>query len=166
MWWVAPKHHMKRHGKDRESLLQGSGRTTERGRINTQLFISHFGGIDSSYRFKLTKNWGQGTKCVHRQFSHRCGLLGHYLSSCSGRELLSGDSQVVHPKEGLRLGVISVPYHEDVINHFCSSLIPRWLQSDCRENGSEQKQIQNTEIPCFFLLLVNSWSQCFSAKAV
>jgi hypothetical protein len=50
-------------------------------------------------------------------------------------ELLSG--------EGVLLGVVSVPCHGEVMNHSCPSLIPRWLQGDCRENGSEQRQIQN-----------------------
>jgi hypothetical protein len=28
----------------------------------TQLILSHLWGTDMSYRFKQTKNWGQGTK--------------------------------------------------------------------------------------------------------
>jgi hypothetical protein len=36
--------------------------------------------------------------------------------------------QVVHPEEGLLLGEVLLPCQEDVINHSCPSLIPRWLQ--------------------------------------
>jgi hypothetical protein len=36
-------------------------------------------------------------------------MLGEVL------ELLSGARQVVHPKKGLLLGIVSVLYHEDVI---------------------------------------------------
>jgi hypothetical protein len=36
-------------------------------------------------------------------------------------EMLSGARQVVHPKEGLLLGIVSVSYHEDGICLFWSS---------------------------------------------
>jgi hypothetical protein len=42
--------------------------------------------------------------------------------------LLPGAGQVVHPKEHLLLGVVLVPFCEDVMDHSCPSLIPRWLQ--------------------------------------
>jgi hypothetical protein len=64
---------------------------------------------------------------------------------------------VAPPEEGLSKGIVSVPYHEDVTDHFCPSLIPRWLQGNCRENGSEQRQIQNGEMPSFFILFYYSY---------
>jgi hypothetical protein len=70
--------------------------------------------------------------------------------------------QVVHPEEGLLLGVVSVPCHKHII--ICLSWNPRGLQSDCSENGLEQRQIQNGgEMPCFSPKLVNSWAQGVSA---
>jgi hypothetical protein len=63
-------------------------------------------------------------------------------------ELLSW--MVVHPEEGLLLSVVSVPCHEDVTDYFCPFLIPRQLQGDCKWNDSEQRQIQNRELQCFF----------------
>jgi hypothetical protein len=61
---------------------------------------------------------------------------------------------VLCPKESLLLGVVSIPCYEDIMDHSCPSFIPRWLQGDCRENVSEQRQIQNVgQIPCFSLTL-------------
>jgi hypothetical protein len=52
---------------------------------------------------------------------------------------------VVVPEEGLLLGVVSVPCCEDVI-----SFILPGIQSDCKENDLEQRQIQNGgQTPCF-----------------
>jgi hypothetical protein len=52
---------------------------------------------------------------------------------------------VIHPEEGLLLGVVSVPCPEDVI----SSVLPG-LEGDCKENDLAQRQIQNEgEVPCF-----------------
>jgi hypothetical protein len=42
-------------------------------------------------------------------------------------ELLSRVRNVVHPEGTLLLGIISVTHYED-INHYCLSLIPRWLR--------------------------------------
>jgi hypothetical protein len=61
--------------------------------------------------------------------------------------------QVVHPEDGLPLGC-----HGDVTAQSCVSLIPRQLQGDCREDGSEQTQIQIGD-RCFSPLLVNLWAQ-------
>jgi hypothetical protein len=104
--------------------------------------------------------------CIAKQFSHSCDLVGHYLSPCSGR----GSRVVIWSQAGgLLLGVVSVPCHEDVKN--LSSWNPRWLQSDCKENGLEQRQIQNGgQVPCFSPAISQFMgprkSQCFSAKAV
>jgi hypothetical protein len=83
-----------------------------RGKVSTQPIFSHLQGIDMSYRFKETG--GQGTKVCINSSSHRFGLVGHYLSSCSGRG--SGVIwRVVHPEAGLLLGVVSVPCHKYVM---------------------------------------------------
>jgi hypothetical protein len=75
--------------------------------------------------------------------------------------------QVVHPEEGLLLDIVSIPCCGDVT---CLSRNPRWLQSNCKEHGLEQKQIQNGDRDAKLLFLVTLWiqvrSQCFSAKAV
>jgi hypothetical protein len=82
------------------------------------------------------KNWAQGTKVwVVNSPSHGCDLVGCYLSSCFGRGSGVVIWRVAHPEQSVLLGVDSVSCHEDVVHHFCSSLIPRWLQGDCRENG-------------------------------
>jgi hypothetical protein len=54
---------------------------------------------------------------IVKQFSHRYDLVVHYLLVLilgEVLELLSRAKQVVHPNEGLLLGVVSVPCHEDV----------------------------------------------------
>jgi hypothetical protein len=84
------------------------------------------------------------------------------------RKVLYGARQAVHPKKGRLLGAVSVPYHEDVI---CLSWNPRRLQSDCKENGLEQRQIQNggKDVKLFLFLVnlsVQVRSQCFSTKPV
>jgi hypothetical protein len=74
-------------------------------------------------------------------------------------ELLSVARQVIHPKKSLLLRAVLVPCFEDVMNHSCPFLISRWLQGDCRKNGSEQRQIQNGGWGhAFLLLLFNSWT--------
>jgi hypothetical protein len=56
-------------------------------------------------------------------------------------ELLSGARQV---------GEVLVPCYKEVLDHLGPFLISRWLQGDCRENDSEQRQIQNGgQMPCF-----------------
>jgi hypothetical protein len=47
------------------------------------------------------------------------------------------------------LGVVSVPCHEDVI--ICLSWDPVWLQSDCKENGLEQRQTQKWRRDAIFI---------------
>jgi hypothetical protein len=70
------------------------------------------------------------------------------------------------------LGVDSVFCHKNVIIGPALPGIQGDLQSDCRENGLEQRQIQKWRQGCqdFLLLFINSWAQvrgqCFSAKAV
>jgi hypothetical protein len=46
---------------------------------------------------------------------------------------------MVHPEEGLLLGIVLVPCHEDVI----SSVFPgiKVVEDDCEENDLEQRQI-------------------------
>jgi hypothetical protein len=45
-----------------------------------------------------------------------------------------------------------VPCYKDVIDQYCPSWNPRWLQSDCRENGLKQRQIQyEAQMPSFSL---------------
>jgi hypothetical protein len=61
---------------------------------------------------------------------------------------------------------VSVPCHKDVISSVLSG-----IQGDCKENGLEQRQIQNGGRDAKLLLfLVNLCtqvrSQCFSAKTV
>jgi hypothetical protein len=54
-----------------------------------------------------------------KQFQSRCGLLGPYLSTCSGGGSEVVIWRVVHPEEALPLEVVSVPCHKDII---CSVL--------------------------------------------
>jgi hypothetical protein len=42
-------------------------------------------------------------------------LVGYYLSPCSRRGPRVVIWRVIHPEEALLLGVVSVPFHEDVI---------------------------------------------------
>jgi hypothetical protein len=44
--------------------------------VSTQLIFGHLQGTNMSYRFKQTKELGAGDKGMHKQSSHRCGLLG------------------------------------------------------------------------------------------
>jgi hypothetical protein len=49
-------------------LLHSSGHAVGRGRESTQPIFSHLWRADMNYRFKQTKNWGQGTKvCIVKQ---------------------------------------------------------------------------------------------------
>jgi hypothetical protein len=96
----------------------------------------------------------RGKICIIKQFQSQVCSSGSLSGSCFGRGSVSCypgflvNWQVVHPEELLLLGGISVPCHEDVI--ICLSWNPKWLQGDSRENGSEQRQIQNEgEMSCF-----------------
>jgi hypothetical protein len=67
-------------------------------------------------------------------------ILGEVL------ELLSRARKVVHPKESLLLGIISVPVSKILL------IIPvlPGIQGDCKENGLERGQLQNGgQMPCF-----------------
>jgi hypothetical protein len=60
-------------------------------------------------------------------------------------------------KKGLLLGEDLFSGHEENIY----LLLPKF-QGGCKvstENGSEKRLIENGELPCFFLLLVNSWAE-------
>jgi hypothetical protein len=64
---------------------------------------------------------------------------------------------MIHPKEGLLLGVDLASGHEENIY----LLLPRF-QGYCKvsaENGTEKRLIENGEVPCFFLLLLDSWTE-------
>jgi hypothetical protein len=74
-------------------------------------------------------------------------------------ELLSGARQVVHPRENLLLQVVLVPSQKVVTDHSFPSLIPRWLQGDCREWLRAKTDIKWMTCHAFLLLLVNSWAQ-------
>jgi hypothetical protein len=69
---------------EKGGLLHGSGHAVGRGKVSTELILSHLQSTEMSYRFKWTKNWGQEAKRMHKLFSHRCGLVGH-VSLCFGR---------------------------------------------------------------------------------
>jgi hypothetical protein len=51
---------------EKGGLLNGSGHAMGRGRVSTQLIFSHLWDSDMSYRFKQTKELGQGTEvCIN-----------------------------------------------------------------------------------------------------
>jgi hypothetical protein len=52
------------------------------------------------------------------------------------------------------LGEVSVHFHKDVISSVLSG-----TQGDCKENGLEQRKIQNGGRDTKLLVLVNSWTQ-------
>jgi hypothetical protein len=75
------------------------------------------------------KSCGQGTKLLSQFYSpsHRCVLINYYLNSCFGRGSGVVIWKVIHSEEGLLLGIVLIPCHKDVIDHFCSFFILRWL---------------------------------------
>jgi hypothetical protein len=145
VWPLAPTHQTEA-GEGRERRFITSLRTCHGKRQSKH--SAHPQPSDTGCRSEYTKELGAGDKVCINSPSHRCDPLGHYLSSCSGTGLLSRVGQVVHADEALLLGVVSASCHEDVI--LCLSWNPRWLQGDCKENGLEQRQIQNGgQMPCF-----------------
>jgi hypothetical protein len=50
---------------EKGGLLHGLGHAMGRGRVSTQLILSHLCGTDMSYRFKQTKDLGAGDKVMH-----------------------------------------------------------------------------------------------------
>jgi hypothetical protein len=64
---------------------------------------------------------------------------------------------MVLPKEGLLLGVDLVLGHEENID----LLLPRFQGGNkvIAEDGSGNRLIVNEEMPCFFLILVDSWTE-------
>jgi hypothetical protein len=91
---TTPKHQIKRHGEGRERrfitwLGTCHGKRQSRHSVHLQPFLM--------YRHKFIglrrQRTGAGIKkvCIVKQFSHRYGLDGHYLSLCSERVL--GETQ-------------------------------------------------------------------------
>jgi hypothetical protein len=134
---------------------------------------------DKSWQLSLCQSLGSGGKfpVSHLQRHARSNRPSHRLSGVLWLTtipvLVLGEVlelllwRVVHPKEGPPSGVVSVPCHEDA-GHHCPSLTPRGPQGDYRENGSEQRQLQNGEMSCLFSSLTNLWTQvrnrCSPAK--
>jgi hypothetical protein len=58
-----------------------------RGRVSTRLIFSHLWGRDRIGGLNRQRSGGKGQKiCTIKLFHHRSSLVGHYLSSCSGRD--------------------------------------------------------------------------------
>jgi hypothetical protein len=136
---------------EKGGLLHGLGHALGRGRVSTQLIFSHLLGTEGLSR---QKNWRQGTKVWIVKQSQSKVWYG-WSHDWQSQQFWSGSS-----------GKLSVPCHKDL-----SVLSFLKLQSDYKENGLEQRKIQNGGRDAkLFLFLVNSWaqgrSQCFSAKAV
>jgi hypothetical protein len=122
--------------------------------------------------------WGWGQKICINSPSRRCDLAGHYLGHCLGgvqEKLLSvavclpGTPQI-SLAAGLSYIGSAIPFLgdsflaspcNDVMEGSCPSWIPRWLQSDLKENGSEQRTqvLWRQRGHAFLLFSVNSLPQ-------
>jgi hypothetical protein len=174
---------------EKGSLLHTSGRAMGRGRVSTQLIFSHLGVQTWATGLRRQKNWGQGTKvCIVKQsqshvwfgWSHDWWGQQTWSGRWSSSYHLKGVIWVLF--ERIILAQDNCPHcdggssrwHQFLVikmYQFCPFWNPTWLQSDCKENGLEQRQIQNGGRDAKLLLcLVNSYAQirnqCFSAKAV
>jgi hypothetical protein len=173
-WW--------RQRKEVYYTLQDVPREKAEGALSSSSAI--FGVQTWATGLNRQKNWEQGTKvCIVKQFSHRCSCdLQSSLGQAGGLvqfwKVITGRSNLVPVWENSwdkcphwnggssrELQFIVMRYYQ-----FCPFLDPRWLWSDCKENGWAQRQIQNGDNDAkVFLLLVNLWaqvrSQYFSAKA-
>jgi hypothetical protein len=78
------------------------------------------------------KNRGQGAKIRINSPSHRCGLVGYYLSPCSGTGSGVVSLRVDHPEVALLLEVVVVPCHEEVISSVFSG-----IQGECKMTVKE-----------------------------
>jgi hypothetical protein len=147
---------------ERGDVFHESGHGMGTGRGSTQLIFRCPWLQTWVIGLSRQKDWGHGTKvCIVKQFSYCWGLDAEVL------ELSSGARQVLHPTEGLLLGVVSLSCPIDVMY---LSWHTKWLKSDCKENGLQQRQTQNGgHTLCFSLaisyLSAQVRSQCFSVKA-
>jgi hypothetical protein len=163
-----------------------------RGRVSTQLIFRHLGVQTWGTDLSRQKNWGQGTKlCIVKQ-SHSQVCSGYYLSPGVPEKMLSLSSlegRNLAPMRWLLLGQGAASSLQVIVLIWrgglpCKSplflmgsfrplsvVVFPGIQGDCKENGLEQKQIQNGVRDTKLLLsLVNLWVQVrskgFSAKAV
>jgi hypothetical protein len=58
---------------------------------------------------------------------------------------------VVQPEETVLLEEVSVPCHEDVTQHSCPFLIPRWLQERMAQSKGQQMQNRDRGVKAFLL---------------
>jgi hypothetical protein len=56
---------------------------------------------------------------------------------------------VLHSEESMLLGVVSVPCHKDVIDHFCPFLTPGWLQEGMAQSKGQQTKWRDAMFFCF-----------------
>jgi hypothetical protein len=148
----APKCQIKKCGEGRERRIIMWLGTRWRGTVSTHLIFIHLWNINMSYGLNRQRIGGRGQKvCI--QFSHRCGLVGHCVTLCSGR----GSSIVTWswaggPSKGAPIvGSSFSPFLWRCYGSFLPIPDSKVATGDCRGNSLEQRQIKNAgEMSCFF----------------